>query len=129
MDCRRCDWLLCKRCCPRGGPSPSLWGALSQLPSYAADRVGRAFDGVDAAFDEFAERHSGAIEAIENSVSAVADKVKGITGTSFVAEAAPPPARDGFFCMAEGVQRKVRPRCRLVYATDAGCSVVDEDGA
>jgi len=40
MDCRRCDWYLCRTCCPRV-KEPSMWGAVSSFPFYAAEAAMR----------------------------------------------------------------------------------------
>lgn len=38
MDCRRCNWYLCWKCLPQHKVRPpSLWGALSAMPFYAAE--------------------------------------------------------------------------------------------
>jgi len=40
MDCRWCDWYLCKVCLPvYQAQSSSLWSAVSSLPVYAMDAV------------------------------------------------------------------------------------------
>jgi len=38
MDCRRCNWYLCRACCPQDtAQSRTLWGQISSLPFYAVD--------------------------------------------------------------------------------------------
>merc|ERR1719464_2159189 len=42
MDCRWCDWYLCKMCLPfYEVQGTTLWGAISSLPLYAMDAAVR----------------------------------------------------------------------------------------
>jgi len=40
MDCRWCDWYLCRACLPvYRAKASSIWGMLMALPAYAADKM------------------------------------------------------------------------------------------
>jgi len=40
MDCRWCDWYLCRACLPvYRAKASSIWGMLMSLPAYAADKM------------------------------------------------------------------------------------------
>mmetsp|Transcript_126146 Transcript_126146/g.251962 ORF Transcript_126146/g.251962 Transcript_126146/m.251962 type:complete len:487 (-) Transcript_126146:234-1694(-) len=69
MDCRMCQWLLCELCCPRSTvPQGSVWGALCQLPFYAAGRLEAVLTSVDVTFDQLVERSCSDLETTYNGV-------------------------------------------------------------
>mmetsp|Transcript_125470 Transcript_125470/g.349212 ORF Transcript_125470/g.349212 Transcript_125470/m.349212 type:complete len:286 (-) Transcript_125470:143-1000(-) len=83
MDCRRCEWLLCEVCCPRAGTKSTFWGALTQMPFYALHRLEVAFDSVDDALDDFADRHAAAFDVADKAFEAVGNKVDAIADYMF----------------------------------------------
>ncbi|CAK0840348.1 unnamed protein product [Prorocentrum cordatum] len=90
MDCRRCDWFLCEMCCPRYGRTPSLWGQLSQLPFYAAERLCETFDATDAALDSIAEHHDRkideALDAVEQAVASAGRRAAKVPAMAWVSD-------------------------------------------